>query len=74
MSLVDGATLLPSHEESSLDFLEHWRDVGALVALHKAQIQALIPLVRLRLPYWQVERDTKTVSTTDQLVWVARSW
>ncbi|MPC93761.1 hypothetical protein E2C01_088902 [Portunus trituberculatus] len=72
MRLVDGIIPQPLQDIFPLDPLEH-RGMLELVVFHKAQIQEVPHLARLRLPYWPVERDTRTVSTTDQLVWMARS-
>ncbi len=74
MRLVEGNHLQPpSQDLAPLDSLEYRRDVGALVVLHKAQVQEVPHLTRLRLSMRVARRDTRTVSTTDQLVDVPRS-
>ncbi|XP_063593049.1 uncharacterized protein LOC134770109 [Penaeus indicus] len=56
-----------------VDPLEHRRDVGALTALHKAQVQQVPHLSSLRLPPHGRERSTRTVHSNRLLVEVPRS-
>ncbi|XP_063885551.1 uncharacterized protein LOC135113858 [Scylla paramamosain] len=72
--LVEGNHLQPpSQDLAPLDSLEHRQDIGVLVVLHKAQEQEVPHLTRLKLPLRVAGRDTRTVSTTDQLVDVQKS-
>ncbi|MPC91735.1 hypothetical protein E2C01_086791 [Portunus trituberculatus] len=73
MRLVDGATPQPLQDMSPLHPLEHQEDVTLLMVLHRAHILEVPHLARLRLPYQPVKRDTRTVSTTNHVLWVARS-
>ena len=56
-----------------LDTLEHRRDVAALVVFHKAQVQGVPHLGRLRIPPRVLDRSTRTVLSSNELVEVPRS-
>ncbi|KAG0710249.1 hypothetical protein GWK47_002561 [Chionoecetes opilio] len=58
---------------SPLDSLEHRRDVAALVAFHKAQVQVVPHLAGLRQPPKIATRSTRTVLTSGDAVEVPRS-
>ncbi|KAG0723792.1 hypothetical protein GWK47_041933 [Chionoecetes opilio] len=58
---------------SSLDTLEHRRDVAALVVFHKAQVQGVPHLAELRHPPRVATRSTRTVLTSGDAVEVPRS-
>ena len=69
MRLVEGG----DHPPTPLDSLEHRRDVASLVVLHKAQVQEVPHLDRLRIQPRVVNRSTRTVLSSDELVEVPRS-
>ncbi|KAG0715687.1 hypothetical protein GWK47_011388 [Chionoecetes opilio] len=58
---------------SPLDSLEHRRDIAALVVFHKAQVQGVPHLARLRQPPRIVTRSTRMVLTSGDTVEVPRS-
>ncbi|XP_050733849.1 uncharacterized protein LOC127007175 [Eriocheir sinensis] len=63
----------PPHDIIPLDTLEHRRDVAALVVFHKAQVQGVPHLARLRLPPREAVRDTRTVLSSHEQVGVPKS-
>ena len=63
----------PPQHTTPLDPLEHRRDVAALVVFHKAQVQGVPHLARLRLPQREAVRDTRTVFSSHEQVGVPRS-
>ena len=70
LRLVDGEEhQQPAHVTS----LEQQRDVSALVVFHKAQVQEVPHLGRLRLTPRPAQRCTRAALTTDKLVEVPRS-
>ena len=72
--LLDGDNLQqPPQDMTPLDPLEHRRDVSALVVFHKAQVQGVPHLARLRLPPRDAVRDTRTVLSSNEQVGVPRS-
>ena len=60
-------------DATPLDTLEHRRDVAALTVFHKAQVQGVPHLARLRLPPREAARDTRTVLSSHEQVGVPRS-
>lgn len=64
-----------NHEESTicLDTLEHRRRVASVTVMHKAQVQHVPHLDRLRLPWRQSQRSTRTALSSDCLVEIPRS-
>ena len=69
LRLIEGS----DHPPTPLDSLEHRRDVASLVVLHKAQVQQVPHLDKLRINPQVVNRNTRTVSSSDELVEVLRS-
>ena len=69
MRLVEGS----EHAQSPLDSLEHRRDVATLVVLHKAQVQGVPHLDKLRIQPRVTNRSTRTVLSSDELVEVPQS-
>ena len=70
------AQLQPQHQgvdQCPIDTLEHRRRVGALTVLHKAQVQRVSHLVELRVPWRRVERNTRTVLSSNLLLEIPRS-
>ena len=62
-----------NHPPPPLDSLEHRRDVAALVVFHKAKVQGVPHLDRLRVPPRVLDRSTRTVLSSNELVEVPRS-
>ena len=67
------ALLLVGHTEeqpvlASVTSLEHRRDVSALVVCHKAQVQEVPHLGRLRFPLRAFQRETRTALSSNERV------
>ena len=69
MRLIEGR----DHPPTPLDSLEHRRDVASLVVFHKAQVQEVSHLDRLRVQPRVVNRNTRTVLSSDELVQIPLS-
>ena len=67
------ASIGEQEQQPSLDSLEHRRKVGALTALHKAQVQHVAHLSGLRIPWRQPIRSTRSVLPSNCQVEVPRS-
>ena len=63
-----------SESASHIDSLEHRRDIAALVVFHKAQVQKVSNLARLRQPPRVATRSTRMVLASSDGVEVPYSY
>ena len=71
--LIESNSCPPSSQDiPALDTLEHRRDVGAVVVLHKTQVQEVQHLAGFRLSLREALKDTRTVLSSHEQVGVPR--
>ncbi|XP_042210755.1 uncharacterized protein LOC121858379 [Homarus americanus] len=72
LRLMDSASHPPHDIVTTVDSLEHRRDVAVLTVFPKAQVQEVHHLAGLMLPLRTAQRSTRTVPSSVQLVEVPR--